>query len=76
MNNIGGMQTLHLRGTYYDNKEEIIPGKDQESELQRHHGIGMGQIMRKGVGVKGQVVNKDQWGEEGGHNPLLCALPR
>lgn len=31
----------------------------QETELQRHHGIGMGQIMKKGVGVLGQVVNKD-----------------
>lgn len=53
----------------------LFQGMDQETELQRHHGIGKGQIMRKGAGVQGQVVNKDQRGE-GGHNPLLCALPR
>lgn len=40
--------------------------------LQRHNGIGMGQIIRKGAGVQGQVVNKDQWGREG---IIHCCVP-
>lgn len=48
MNNIAGMQIYHSRGPYYDNNGEIIPEMDQEAELQRHHGIGMWRIMRRG----------------------------
>lgn len=40
--------------------------------LQRHKGIELGQIMRKEAGVKGQVVNKGQWGRKG---IIHCCVP-
>lgn len=46
--------------------------QEQTRRLQRLHGIVMGEKMRKGVGVQGQVVNKDQWGREG---IIHCCVP-
>lgn len=54
------------------NNENIITGMDQGTKFQGHHGIGKGQIMRKGVSVLGQVVNNDQWGREG---IIHCCVP-
>lgn len=41
----------------------------------RQSSRGMGQIMRKGAGTEGQVVNKWGGGSEGGYNPQLGTLP-
>lgn len=62
MGNTGNLQRQHLGGSGYVNHEEIITTTDREAAFLRHCGLGMVEIMRKGVKLQGQVVYKDHWG--------------